>query len=474
MYFTLLSHPDRSLQNTSLSCLWAYKSPSLVPYEERIRGLLDDTRWRDELTLLDVDSIPPDARSEVISTIIRVLFGVRLERRGHSGAERRSAVLSALAACTNKELGLLVDLMLKPIGWDRTQGFTTESGFRETMVELGEEGASQRQLVGFLTLLEDVLKNLGSRLVLYWPALLGATIGITATAHSRLEKATDNSHATEQHTLEGEDLEDELNGVEEIHGLPAFSLNLIRSIRQIGVKRFTDFFRIPAAFDFTPYMPAAFGAFISPRLSSFDKENTQAPSALLEHFHSWTVDGIPSLPLGGFQSRDIAKVFDCLVATNVKPSVISKIFDIVENIIYSSAGDEYVSEHVLEPFVSKLLSNLSCPMEKTKGSMLPTTIGQRQIIILSEISQYSKEPEPASTLLAMILPLLRKPAKVMPDKVEVGLVKIVGDLIRLIPDLADRHSTSFQTMYRLLSQLFLTLQSHPARINIVSTFGHLS
>jgi hypothetical protein len=33
----------------------------------------------------------------------------------------------------------------------------------------------------------------------------------------------------------------------------------------------------------------------------------------------------------------------------------------------------------------------------------------------------------------------------VPDKVKVGLVKIVGVLIRLIPDLADRHSASFPT-----------------------------
>jgi U3 small nucleolar RNA-associated protein 20 len=345
------------------------------------------------------------------------------------------------------------------------------------LVEIGQSGVSEKQLVGFLTLLEDVLKNLGSRLVFYWPALLGATINITATAHSRIEKAMASTHSVEVHTLEGEeDLEDELNRLDDIpvSGPSTFPLKVTRSIRQIGVKRFADFFRIPAVFDFTPYMPAAFESFITPRLSSFDKENTQAPSALLELFHSWTNDGIHLSFLVDSNHETLPKIFDCLVATNLKPSVISKIFDIIENIIHFSTEDEYVSGHVLKPFVSRLLSNLSSLMEKTKGSILPTTIGQRQIAILSEVSQYSKEPEQASTLLAMLIPLLRKPSKVVPDKVKVGLVKIVGDLIRLIPDLADRHSVTFQTTYRLLSHLFQALRSRPARINLVSTFGRLA
>jgi U3 small nucleolar RNA-associated protein 20 len=398
-----------------------------------------------------------------------------LERRGHGrsgGAERRSAVLVALAACTDKELALLVDLMLKPLGWDRTsaEGLATDGVFR---LKIGQEGVSEKQLVGFLTLLEDVLKNLGSRLVPYWPALLGATISIIATAHSRIEEAATATPAVNSHALEVEDLGDDLNHVDEVP-ISTLSSKVTRSIRQIGVKRFTDFFRIPAVFDFTPYMPAAFGLFITPRLPSFDKENTQAPSALLDLFYSWTIDGIHLSLLVDFNQETLPKIFDCLIATNVKPTVISKVFDIIDNLIHFSAEDEYVSERVLKPFVSRLLTNLSSLMEKTKGSLLPTTIGQRQVAILSEVSQYSREPEQASTLLAMLIPLLRKPSKVVPDKVKVGLVKIVGDLIRLIPDLVDRHSVTFQTTYRSLSQLFLTLRSRSARINLVSTFARLA
>jgi U3 small nucleolar RNA-associated protein 20 len=45
-----LIYPDRELQVTSLSCLLAYKLPHLWHHEEKLRLLLDETKWRDELT----------------------------------------------------------------------------------------------------------------------------------------------------------------------------------------------------------------------------------------------------------------------------------------------------------------------------------------------------------------------------------------------------------------------------------------
>ena len=43
----------------------------------------------------------------------------------------------------------------------------------------------------------------------------------------------------------------------------------------------------------------------------------------------------------------------------------------------------------------------------------------------------------ASTLLVLFSPLLRKSAKIVPEKVKVNLMKIIGDLMCLIPDLRD-------------------------------------
>ncbi|KAJ3935001.1 MAG: armadillo-type protein [Lentinula lateritia] len=454
LYITLLSNPDRTLQSLALSCLSTYKQRSLSLYENKLRTLLDDTRWRDELTLLDISAIEPQDRTEVVDIIIRLLFGMMLEKKGRSrGADRRSAVLTALAGCTNDELALLIDLMLRPL----TEGQGLKRG--GAIIQRTSTEALDRQLVGFLTLLGDVLKNLGSRITKYWDALLGTTIDIIAKSQGRID---------------GDDTEAEVEDIEEDDtSLP--TTKIIRSIRQLGLKRLADFFRCRVEFDFSPYMRAAFTAFITPRIPLLDRENTQAPSALLELFYVWTLDSEQIHFLVEYDRQVVPKIFSCLTATNVKPAVISRIFDIVDRLIAFSADDEEILGNILRPNVSLLLSSLSVLVQQSKNvTSISTPLGQRQIGILSQVAQYSSDAEEAITLLKLFSPLLRKPPKVVSEKIKSDLLKILGHQMRLIPDLHDISSKVYQQLYELLSMLFQSLRSRQARINLVSAFHDLA
>ena len=414
LYVNLLSHPDRSLQSTALSCLFTYKLPALTHSEHRIRALLDDTRWRDELALFDLGLNSPDrsaegglkinGRKDVLEVIIRLLFGVMLERKGKSkrpgAGDGRKAVLNALAGCDEDELGLLVDLMSRPFGWDRNgAGGNASSG----------AVAGDKQITGFLMLLRDVLKILGSRLVKYWPVLIEMTIGLTSAAQAR---AAGLEEGVEENNIEGilDDLDLPQDTVVSPSSSPPSSSSpkIVRS-RQLGLKRFADFFENPVNFDFSSYKKPAFASFVTPRLPVLDRENTQSPSALLELFHVWTTDSSFVPFLVHYDPQTLPKLYDCLVATNVKPSVISRVFDIVDNLRYSSES-KLIRESVLKPHVSHLLTNLATLVERTKGtSTVSTPISQRQISILSEIARYSTDSNHASTLLGLFSPLLRKP-----------------------------------------------------------------
>ena len=111
----------------------------------------------------------------------------------------------------------------------------------------------------------------------------------------------------------------------------------------------------------------------------------------MDLFHAWTVDGIHLSFLVDFNHDTLPKIFDCLSATNAKPSVVSRVSDIIENIIQSSSEDDYVSKHVLKPYISRILQNLLHLMEETKGSISRSV----PITILSEVAQYSRESEQA-------------------------------------------------------------------------------
>jgi U3 small nucleolar RNA-associated protein 20 len=322
------------------------------------------------------------------------------------------------------------------------------------------------------------MKNLGSRLVRYWPALLGSNIDILYAAQKRLDALgqDENDDMAEGEGVEdAEDVEDKGDHHSTSPISSPTSVKVTRSIRQLGIKRFADFFKTRVEFDFAPFLPAAFDAFIIPRLPKLDQENTQAPSALMELFYLWSLRSECSTFLAGYSDILLPKVYDCLVATNVKPSVIMRVFDITEHILAHSAIDDDVRDTVLKPYVSKLLNNLAVLMERVKdATTVATPIGQRQIGILSEIAQYSEDSAQATTLLMLFIPLLRKPAKFVSEKVKVDLLKILENLMGLIPEFHDRDSEIYGKTYDLFSQLFQSLRSRPSRINLVQAFDHLA
>ena len=431
--------------------------------EDTLQELLDDTRWRDALTQLDISEISEGDRAEVVPVIMRLLFGLMLERRGRArGADRRAAVLSAFGGCTDEELSLLVELMLQPImpsGIQHTEPF---------LIRTVPQDVSEKQQIGFLTLLGDVVKQLGSRLVPRWPVLLQALLDILGSAQMRA-----SAGKNDEILRESEEAEDE-SDTEEVNDAEGASRNT-KTIRSLGLKRFADFFRCPVDFNFAPYMPQVFEAIISPRLPKLDQENTQAPSALLELFHVWTLRKDHVRLLVQYDSLTLPKVYDCLVASNVKPAVISKVLDIVENILSLCIEAESLREDVLKPHISVLLADLSTLVERTKGiTSVADNLGRRQIAILSQIAPYLTDATQASALLLLFFPLLRKPAKLIPEKVKADLATILCCLFPLVPELADEQTDTSKKTFSALSQLFQVLRSRQARIALVDAFRALA
>ncbi|EJF56189.1 hypothetical protein DICSQDRAFT_71986 [Dichomitus squalens LYAD-421 SS1] len=466
LYISHLSHPDRGLQRLALSCLLTFKSPRLLPHEESLRLLLDDTRWRDELTQLDFAQLEADERPELVGVIIRLLYGMMLEKRGRTrGADRRAAVLSSLAGCSDEELTLLVDLMLQPLR--KEQSMEVESG--PFVIRPVPEGVLEKQQVGFLTLLGDLLKHLGPRVVNRWQALLETVLHLIAGAQGALDAQKDGRV--------DDPMEDEVTEAEEEdREEPMGSLRTLRNIRQLGLKRLADFSRCPVVYDFSLYMPEAFRAAISPRLPSLDVENTQAPGALLDLFHAWAQRREYASYLVQYDDSVLPKVYDCLTATNVKPVVVSKVFDIVEQLQSHAVADDAILDTVFKPHVSHLLRNLSTLVSRSNGNVSAAidVLGRRQITILSELAPYLSDSSQATMLLELFSPLLRKPHQVVPEKVKVDMTTILCSLFPLIQDLSDASSAVYSKTYSLLSQLFQILRSRPSRIALIQSFYALA
>lgn len=460
LYTSLLSHPDRSLQGVALSCLLTYKPPHLLPHTERLRGLLDDSRWRDELTQLDIASFTGEERPALVDVVIRMLFGFVRERHTR---DRRVTVLATLSGCTNSELDLLVTLMLQSV-----LPAALKNANSSAVMAVPSDIPLKLQ-VGFLHLLGDVLKQLGPRLVARWDALIVATISLAARAQTSLEVLKQEDRDP------GDEAEPPTEAAEEDGDPQAASPKLLRVIRQLGMRRLAEFFRNSTSFDFTPYMSEIFRTLFSPRLASLPNENTQAPSALLDILYAWSSDERYATFLVDYDNRVLPQVYACLTAPSVKPMVVARVLDLVDRLLELSARREDISQRIVLPHVPSLLSNLAALVQGAKGDAVASDqLVQRQIGVLSGLAHYISDGTQASTLLGLFCPLLRKPIKQVGERTKADILNIVANLLPLIPDLTDPNGSIHRTTYELISSLFQSARSRQCRVALIAVFRTLS
>ncbi|CAE6411743.1 unnamed protein product [Rhizoctonia solani] len=448
LYTTLLSHPDRPLQSLALTCLLTFRESHVLAIEQSLRLFLDATKWRDEMTGFSFDSLDGELRARAVEVTIRLLYGTMLEKNRR---DKKSAVLTLLSGCSSQELGTLVNLMLAPF----------EDGLSSGL-ENAHTTAGGKQRTGFLTFLADVLKSLGPKLLNYWPQLLRTTMVLLRDAQAHCKSSV---VAVEEDIDESEE-----------EPADEQTLRQARTIRQIGLKRFIDFFRSAAAesFDFSGYLPTAFQWFISPRVPFLARENTQAPSGILDLFYTWSMEPRTALYLIEYDSEVLPQVFNCLTAVNVKPVVISRVFDIIEALLEHSEVDEDIKSRIVAPHTSHLLVQLSAMVERSTELTTTTDLIQRQLRILCQVAPYISDESQASRLLLLLSPMLRRPAKMVSEKVKVDLLGIVKNAFPLVQALKDPSSEVYRTTYELISSMFQSLRTRPGRIALVEVFTQLA
>lgn len=461
IYIRYLSHTDRALQSIALACELTIKSPGLAAHADLCRSLLDNAKWRESLTFLDMNSFSPKDRAEVVPVIVRLLFGMMLERKGRGhGMSKRAALLGALGGCSDEELTLLVDLMTAP--FKDLAGLVDEGGvWRQTKMS---EAPSEKQQVGFLVLLGDALKALASRTIKDWPRVVAVTIALGGNAQSKIGNTVMDGE--DDPSNEEEDAED---------GEQAGGGALLRIVRLLSLKRLADFFRLTSDFDFEPYISETYRLLITPRLALLDQENTQAPSALLVLMEIWTYRRHTASFLVKYDARTLTKIYDCLIATNVKPSVLIRIFDIIERLLAYSVGDEELSTLVIKPYVGRLLENFALLIQRSSSSSgAADSLVQREISILTELSPYVTDGKQAVDFLSLLVPQLRKSHKLIPEKMKVNILEIVTNLLPSLPTLHETDPPLYMKIFDTLSQLLQQLRGRNARLGLISAFDELA
>ncbi|KAJ2116164.1 U3 snoRNP protein [Coemansia sp. RSA 922] len=266
---------------------------------------------------------------------------------------------------------------------------------------------------------------------------------------------------------ESDDEEDvAVNDDEEDEGSGRMTLGSIRrrrdsarNIRQMAVKCLAKMFELqPPQFDFAPYVACIYEQVVDPRIDSLTYENTQNSSALLLLLRSWSLSPRYFPYLVDYNPLAFKMLLGILAVPTAHSSVVSLVLDVLQTLLDYSPADA-VEKHMLteaeaeeqavlvsrtiQSHVSQILSHMrTCftsdmlslattqPQQAGKPSSA-TTQAMRQIHILSRVAEYAtKQAWDAKALLDILLPILKRPNRTVPERTKNDVLKV---MLRFVP-----------------------------------------
>jgi len=439
----LLASGDVSVQTAAFKALLTWKVPGLEPYQENLSNLLDDARFREEISVfVNVDNedskIRAEHRKDLMPILLRLLFGKTIARSGSSSRMgqviKRKAVFRALSQFDQGDLHDFVLIALGPLA---NRSLVKGTQLDENI--LRQEILGVRKQVGLVNMMKDMLNTLGSQLAPLGKDLLEALLYCTVRA-ARLLSAASTEIADDE---------------SESH-----QVSLLRDVRQVGLQCLSMVSEHVAAQELQTYMPAVISELVNPRLRRLPVETAQSVSGLLQLFATWASGRETVFFLSDYNSDILRYVVDCLNIPSAKSAV--KLF-VLENIIKeiaklakrpNDAGASYneysveVMQRVLSPHIEYILGHI--------GKLLVTDptrdVLESSIQLISMLAPVVEGSAETKSILEISALLLEQPSHRVKPKSKGDLLKTIQHFVP-ISDL--QSIEGFQDrLFRIISSLF--------------------
>ncbi|ODQ63100.1 hypothetical protein NADFUDRAFT_44383 [Nadsonia fulvescens var. elongata DSM 6958] len=451
-FLYLLGNKQVAIQRVALKCLLTWKDPSVRKYGDNLNNLLDETRFRDEVTNIlqpygEEVVIHDEDRENVLPFVIRILFG-RFQTSNKSGGVkqgRKFATLSALPNVEGKYVDLFVSLATERLNCRgyltlNNDGITYSIDENKNVKEYSD--TVLRRLLGFVNMLEDLINQLGKSLVNAMDTILEALLFALATSQAAIEHgdAEDNS----------------------------ITLKAAHKIRQMGFKALDSLFKEITAFtSWNSYFDIIYKYLISPRLEKFAAENLQQPSAILKLFITLSTRPDISEFLATDDCSIIKALTGCLYNDSVKDAVIEQIMDFSLNLLELGTNEKMnkdTSETLIDTNVSLILPRMPHLFEQGTNSALL----EKEASLLCRLSSegFVLDNELRFQLIDVSIACLQKPQHQVKVSIKVSVLKTLSTLLE------DLQCTDEEliTVYKTLSTLFKQFRDRLSRENLAKSF----
>ncbi|XP_049868874.1 small subunit processome component 20 homolog [Pectinophora gossypiella] len=455
LFMEFLKHKNPGLQKYALDCVLNYRNKSVVAYKNNLNNLVDEKKFKDEMTLFkiteDAQSIQPEDREHVIPIILRILYGkmtskLAADKKG-GGQTRRALVMRYLAGCNEGELKIFIEMAFSH--FKQYMAVDVKDIYENIRSHLDLKSVtSPGKLHSILNLFEVVREYFGGymkeELLSHLFKIFYAVCSTIATVLAQGEKV-------------------HVGYVKVMKNLRVIALGTLR-------KLFDQFDKYPWT---TEELRVVFETLLWPLLPKLHIEGIHTPTALLKLLNTWCQNPRYYVLLVTCSEKDhtltpLPAIFKLLLAPKTSPGVVNVILDMIEKLLTLSEDEEEKELLAIESFNtldvaniteanninfgSKILiphipSILEVMKRRIANSAKSNTVNKRDLLILSRVTELVASPEICDELLNLLLPILVK--KVCMNMAEENMEHAVNTIINLLG-----HSTNPQVYIKNIAILF--------------------
>lgn len=433
---SLLANRDIEIQKLALKAVLAWKQGGVKPYRENLEYLLDEARFKNELTVLlqGETSIQAEHRSELMPVLLRVLYGRATSKKG-AASGRHGLHATRLAVIRNlsvTDLGGFLDIALGELRGIRvmTPDGLQESVFKHELVPL-------RKQVGFLNMVEPIIKELGTSVDVYMDSLVNAVLYCLFSASRNLRHAEQVNEEEDDASVDDEKISE---------------TSLLKVARTTALKSLCALIRNNPDFDWAPYQDALVAEVVSPVIDLPPGEMAQGISWTWRLMDIWS-----SLPgtamILTVNENVISKTVECVGFDKSKNEVRIFALGIVRNLVKLATAPEnngLVKSQLLDPNADKILNEIGTYLRM--GQNIEIKVLEACVDTVVEISSVVDGSRNARNLIEISTYLLNQPSRRVSPKVKGALLLILEHYITL--DNIHEDPMLKKSVFETLSSLF--------------------
>ncbi|OLN97121.1 U3 small nucleolar RNA-associated protein 20 [Colletotrichum chlorophyti] len=434
----LMENGDVEVQKLALKAILAWKQEGVRPYQENLEYLLDEARFKNEVTvfLQGEDNIRPEHRDELMPVLLRLLYGRTISKKGAASGRHglQATRLTVLRNLSVEDMGSFLDIA---IGGLKGARVVDESGFRSGLFD--RELLPPRKQVGFMNMMLPLINELGTHVGPYVEKLLDPILYCLIFACRRLREASAEVDEDAEETNE------------------ASHESLLKAVRTTGLKCLISLFRNAQGFNWSPYAEPIVAEVIAPRLENLPIETAQSVSSILQLLSTWSQ--LPRAALFiSLNAQILPKIIECVSIPKAKENVKIFALSIIRNLIKlaqdpadESEFNELIRAELLDTNMELTLKTITTALETQTMSNEFLEACLETIVELSPLVETSENVQETLKISTF---LLNQPPRRVNPRAKGKILLILERFITILGSSEAEEKTADIAIFETLSSLF--------------------